>query len=113
MVATSIPNASASTASRREGAVTVGGISARASATVHSAGGSGQASPAAPKAAASTRRSNAALWATSTRPVSRSASWGSTISGLGAPSMSAWVIPVKRWTPRPSGRLVATSEDQL
>ena len=61
----------------------------------------------------STRRSKPALCATSTRPRSSSATSGRTSAGAGAASTIAWVIPVKRWIPRASGRSGRTSESKV
>ena len=46
-------------------------------------------------------------------PSSSRATSGSTSSGGGAPSTIAWVIPVKRWMPRDSGRSGRTSESNV
>jgi hypothetical protein len=81
-------------------------------ATVHNTGGSGQSSPARLNAWRRTPRSKDAEWATSTRPRIRAASSGSTASGGGAPSTMVCEIPVKRWMPRDSGRVMPTSELQ-
>ena len=109
VASTSIPSASASDARPRR---RCSGANRRASAIVHSTGGSGHSSPARSNACRSTPTSNRAEWATRTRPRRRSAISGSTASGGGASSTIAWVIPVKRWMPRPSGSETPTSELQ-
>ncbi len=107
-ISTSIPSASARTLNPRR---FCSGNNLRASAAVHRTGGFGHSSPISSNPRRSTRRSNGALWATSTRPSRRSAIPGSTSSRPGALASISWVIPVKRWMPRPSGRLQRTSDE--
>ena len=107
---TSMPSEPASGASAR---LRASGAKRRASCTVQRAGGAGQSRPARSKAWRSTRTSKRALWAISTRPSSSSASSASTSSGGGAPSTIPWLMPVKRWIPRESGRSTWTSESKV
>jgi hypothetical protein len=107
---TSMPSESASGASERRWE---SGAKRRASWTVQSTGGLGHSMPQRSNAACRTRRSKLAEWATITRPRISSASSSSTSRAGGAESTMAWVMPVKRWMPRESGRSVRTSESNV
>ena len=74
---------------------------------------SGQSRPSRSKAWRSTRRSKRALWATSTRPRAARRARAVPPRAGGAASTIPWVMPVKRWMPRDSGRSVRTSESNV